>query len=235
MKLFRRRAFTLVEMLAVIAIIGILAGLVFPAIQGAREKAKMAKCANNLKQFGHAIDLYKIEEGDYPDFLSNLYPSYVSSKEMYLCPSDYCTQGPSDHRGADGGMPWWLPDKARNRVEEFRDTDDTKSNKTPEAIARRNSDEAKQMGSIIDYCSYLYEFCGVACIWSGGDTWKEARKKQMSGPSRVPGPIPLIGCFWHQKRKGDTDEYAKGTRHAISISAKERNIYYTDVRADRWW
>lgn len=228
MKLFRKKAFTLVEMLAVIAIIGLLAGLIFPAIQRAREKAKMAKCANNLKQFGHAIDLFKIEEGDYPDFLSNLYPSYVSSNEMYLCPSDYCTQGPSDHRGADGGMPWWLPDQGRNKVEEFKYTDDTKSN--TRWLALRNSKEGK-----IDYCSYLYEFCGASCVWDQGYTWKEARKKQMSGPSRVSGPIPLVGCFWHQRRRGDTDEYEKGTSHVLNISAKERNIYYTDARPDRWW
>jgi prepilin-type N-terminal cleavage/methylation domain-containing protein len=54
----RRHAFTLVELLVVIAVIGILIALLLPAVQAAREAARRASCTNNMKQVGLGLHMY---------------------------------------------------------------------------------------------------------------------------------------------------------------------------------
>jgi prepilin-type processing-associated H-X9-DG protein/prepilin-type N-terminal cleavage/methylation domain-containing protein len=60
--------FTLVELLVVIAVIGLLAGLLLPAIQSARQKASAAKCLNHLRQIGQATLMYCQDNDDYLPF-----------------------------------------------------------------------------------------------------------------------------------------------------------------------
>ena len=61
-----RRAFTLIEQLVVIGIIGILVALLIPAIQAAREVAKRAGCQNNLRQLGLSLGNYQSAFNVYP-------------------------------------------------------------------------------------------------------------------------------------------------------------------------
>lgn len=67
----RQRAFTLVELLSVIAIIGVLAGILIPTVSAARISAKKAKVRAQFSQWATAFESFRQEYGTYPQLYTN--------------------------------------------------------------------------------------------------------------------------------------------------------------------
>ena len=100
-----RRGFTLIELLVVMAIIAILAAMLMPALQRAREAARRTSCLNNIKELSAGLAQWqKDHDGEVPKehnksfdwrwqsvatlSWSQLYPGYIGSAALFHCPSD---------------------------------------------------------------------------------------------------------------------------------------------------
>jgi prepilin-type N-terminal cleavage/methylation domain-containing protein/prepilin-type processing-associated H-X9-DG protein len=98
-RFFDEGAFTLVELMMVVAVIGVLAAIMLPAMAAAREAARRKSCISNLKQVGLALHIYAEENANkFPPTDdqhlvlmfegSMMYPEYISDAMLLACPSD---------------------------------------------------------------------------------------------------------------------------------------------------
>ncbi len=159
----RQRAFTVIEMLVVISIIAILAGLILPGLMKGRGEARRVNCLSNLHQVGIALQVYAQHYADgrpagYPPWLTLLtkkidgQKAYLDAPKVLECPSD-------GSRGAEGGRPDNMTVPGGPIIDQF-----------PMADVDEHAGPLNGTGPTNDKnggknCSYLFEFSGEPCDW----------------------------------------------------------------------
>lgn len=83
----RWRAFSLVELLVVVAIIALLMALLLPVYTLARRAGQRTVCISNLRQVGLAVRMYRDDYNELPPYLSKV-ASYVGDARVFVCPFD---------------------------------------------------------------------------------------------------------------------------------------------------
>ena len=79
----KQSGFTLIEVVAVAALLGVLVTMVMPSLDGANTKVKNAKLRNDLAAVDQAIQLYKMENGSVPANLELLQTEYISGSSEF--------------------------------------------------------------------------------------------------------------------------------------------------------
>lgn len=231
--------FTLIEIMVVIAIIGILAAIALPVISAGRKKAREDQCMSNLSQIWLALQNYdEHNEGEYnyPDRLTYLFDkqyverSYLGDPRLFLCPNDHTN-------GRDGGKPDINPASGRSLTNQYPETDEG-----PDIAATYLPDEDRSRQS---WLSYLFEFSGAPCDWwedvletkdKDDYSWREVKIAQLQhgdaysrrfGVHRYPETaFPLLRCFWHQQDLQKTKE-----ENVFNLALGDRNFF----RSGPYW
>jgi len=192
-----RRAFTVIELLVVISIIAILAGLLLPGLMQGRGEARRVKCISNLHQIGIALQVYAQHYADgmpagYPPWLT-LLTTKIGDRQAYLdeprimeCPSD-------GSKGAEGGRPDNMRDSVGgNIIYQFPMADVDEHAGPLNGIGPMNDKDGGKN------CSYLFEFAGEPCDWI-----YDAPPVSAGASSSVPATSDQYPDEWQWVTTGD--------------------------------
>ncbi len=200
--------FTLIELLTVIAIIGILMGLLIPVLSIARGKARQTQCLSQLRQIGVAIQNYKGEfDQQMVPWTSMLYPNFLTSNKVYLCPSDL---NKSLNSALNDDDPAWLERIDNDWWGIYDRPNPTSVNYTKGGL---NVTASVGVNGTIHNCdagnvSYFYEMSDMQIdpgwyIANAGlppvaeTTWALYKEAVIKQQNYAVSTFPIYRCYWH--------------------------------------
>ena len=92
MKKMNKSGFTLVEIMIVLAIIGLLAAIAVPSFIAARTKSQQNACLNNLRQISGAKDEYALDNNNKAPAITDLYTTYLAKSPVCPAGGSYTVQ-----------------------------------------------------------------------------------------------------------------------------------------------
>ena len=245
------RCFTLIELLVVIAIIAILAAMLMPALQKARESGRSASCTSNLKQQGTAFSMYSDEFGGW------CVPAHTGR---------YPKPGSTDFLDANGNFSVWWPSILKKYLGEKNihcmegaGPDDTLVLRNKDGFAKNSVfrcpsfDVNYSKDNTIERCAYGLNAMGAGALKSGNFSvaingiWKEHTIKYptqllRTGDSKKPSGSPVLsstpfkddGNFsYDQRHNGFTNALmcdGSVNRFALSVFPNKFTLTHAPMR-----
>ena len=197
-----KKNFTLIELLVVIAIIAILAAMLMPALQQARERGKTATCQNNLKTYGNAISLYA---DSYDGWCLPQRTYYSGSLKIFLLPEEWLAKVVNT-----ASQEAWIAGKSfngcPNRTRDPRTDTEAKSDANPAIVSTQD-----RRGLSYAHCSAVL---GAICANPMDPQRSSTRQRKLSvfkAPSAYYGFI-------------DSDIYQVQTSHITYTRAGDKKV-----------
>ncbi len=205
----RRRAFTLIELLIVIAIIAVLAAIIFPVFASVREKARQATCASNLRQIGLAYTQYTQDNNEQMPFcryngandVQGQHPfdalmPYLNSRQVWTCPDASSILGPAATDYTGSPVTVWADNPASGFRSHAQDQIDYAWNESAENTCQGvEAGCGSPTGPSLSQCSHPADTLllldkGFNLTFTWDTNWEDRAQMTLSVPFyfSVPGP-----------------------------------------------